>query len=248
MSYRFSFRKSASENLLLFMISGVVSVLTVRLFLHLTNNFQLTFGSWHIAHVLWGGLLMFLALILLVLFSTPTILKYSAIIGGFGWGWFIDEIGKYVTRDNNYWYQPAVIYIYFSFILLYLIYRFAQTRFPPRPLQSHLFLSLSKKATHFKPLFIALSLYSIYYAIDKLLDLSFQPLIHPAFHMVYLKITVDLISSLLIILGWFFIFHTVALPALISFVSPYWPIFFWVPWLNFILNNSRLFLVLESIF
>ena len=159
-------------------------------------------------------------------FSTPTILKYSAIIGGFGWGWFIDEIGKYVTRDNNYWYQPAVIYIYFSFILLYLIYRFAQTRFPPRPLQSHLFLSLSKKATHFKPLFIALSLYSIYYAIDKLLDLSFQPLIHPAFHMVYLKITVDLISSLLIILGWFFIFHTVALPALISFVSPYWPIFF----------------------
>jgi len=204
MTARFHLQKSAPNNILIFMISGIVSVLVTRLFLHLTNNFQLSFGSMHIAHVLWGGLLMFLALILIFLFPPSLILKHCAVIGGLGWGVFIDEIGKYITRDNNYWYQPAIIYIYISFVLLYLLYRFLQTRFPPRPPKFNLLLSLTHKAARFKPIFVALFFYSFYYAIDKLVDLFSISIIHPAFHMVYLKIIIDLLSSLLIILGWFF--------------------------------------------
>jgi hypothetical protein len=204
MANRFSLRPEAPQLILNFMLAAITSILTVRLFLHLTNNFQLTFGHYHIAHVLWGGLIMTLAFILIFLFSSPIIFRLSATIAGFGWGWYIDEIGKYVTRDNNYWYQPAVIYIYVSFILLYLLYHFTQTRFPPRPPKSYLWNSLSKKATQFKPLFIALFFYSLYYAVDKLIDLRSQFIIHPVSHMTYLKLVVDFISSLLIISGWFF--------------------------------------------
>jgi len=204
MTSYFHLHKSAPDNILMFMISGIVSVLATRLFLHLTNNFQLSFGSIHIAHVLWGGLLMFLALILIFLFPSSLILKRCAVIGGLGWGVFIDEIGKYITRDNNYWYQPAIIYIYISFILLYLLYRFLQTRFPPRPPRFNLLSSLTHKAARFKPIFVALFFYSLYYAIDKLIDQFSQFIVHPASHMVYLKIIIDLLSSLLIILGWFF--------------------------------------------
>ncbi len=204
MSNRFSLRKEAPQLILNFMLAAVTSILTVRLFLHLTNNFQLSFGSMHIAHVLWGGLLMFLALILIFLFHPPLILKHCAVIGGLGWGIFIDEIGKYITRDNDYWYQPAIIYIYISFVLLYLLYRFLQTRFPPRPSRFNFLLSLTHRATRYKPIIVALFFYSFYYALDKLIDLFSISIIHPASHMVYLKIIIDLLSSLLIILGWFF--------------------------------------------
>jgi len=204
MSHYFSFRKSAPTNLLLFMISGVVSVLGVRLFLHLTNNFQLAFGSWHIAHVLWGGLLMFLALMLVFLFSSHQALKYSAIISGFGWGWFIDEVGKYITRDNNYLYRPAVIIIYISFILLFFLYRFTLTRPPPYSHKISLLNSLSRKIIHFRPLFLALSLYSFYYVVDKIIDIRFQLFPRPESYMIYLKLITDLLSASLIILGWFY--------------------------------------------
>jgi hypothetical protein len=74
--------------------------------------------------VLWGGLFMITGAILLLTYYGEKIREISAIITGIGWGLFIDEIGKYLTKDNNYWFQPAIIFIYISFVCLFLIYRY----------------------------------------------------------------------------------------------------------------------------
>lgn len=231
----FSLRKNSKELLSNFIISATVSILIVRLFLEITNNFQWSFGQWHIAHVFWGGLIMLLGLLLPLLISSEKVLIYSSYIGGFGWGWFIDEIGKFISHDNNYWFRPAVILIYISFILLYLLYHFSGTHIQKSSHQISLLSSFSKKLLSFKPLFLTLSFYSLYYALDKIIDfftilssssktaaiLSFYE--HYNFfsksdiYMIFLKVGSDLLSSLLIIFGWFFYLSSRRLTGIIFF-------------------------------
>jgi hypothetical protein len=103
-----------------FFISAVSAVLLIRFFLHLTNYPRIGGESLHVAHVLWGGLIMLIALIMLLLFINRSIKYTASIIGGFGFGTFIDELGKFITSDNNYLYEPTVALIYVVFILLYL--------------------------------------------------------------------------------------------------------------------------------
>jgi hypothetical protein len=66
---------------------------------------------------------MTLALLLLLTFAGPGIHQWSAIVGGVGFGLFIDEIGKFITRDNDYFYRPAVALIYAVFVLVYVVMR-----------------------------------------------------------------------------------------------------------------------------
>jgi hypothetical protein len=73
--------------------------------------------------MLWGGLLMLLALMLLLAFLNRSIEHAAAVIAGLGFGTFIDEIGKFVTSDNNYFYRPAISMIYAIFVLAYLVGR-----------------------------------------------------------------------------------------------------------------------------
>src|SRR5882672_11270638 len=80
-----------------FLVSAVVMILVIRLQLFLTHYPQLGSGKLHIAHLLWGGLLMMLAVLLLISFLGRTVRTAGAIAGGLGFGFFIDELGKFIT-------------------------------------------------------------------------------------------------------------------------------------------------------
>ncbi|VVB72675.1 Uncharacterised protein [uncultured archaeon] len=114
-------RSLEGENLLeIFFVTAVASVLAIRFFLALAGYPKLSPGNLHIAHVLLGGALMMIALIIALGFINKPAYYLAATLGGIGFGAFIDELGKFITGDNNYFYQPTVALIYITFILLYL--------------------------------------------------------------------------------------------------------------------------------
>lgn len=124
MSTRTLIRNHRSGDLLeAVLISAITSLLGVRFFLYLTHYPQVGGQSLHIAHMLYGGALMFVSIIILLSFLGNRIQRLAAIIGGIGFGFFIDELGKFITRDNNYFFQPTVVIIYVIFIALYLLFR-----------------------------------------------------------------------------------------------------------------------------
>jgi hypothetical protein len=118
---RFFIRNLEAPDLFLaFLISAVGSILGIRFFLHLTGYPQIAGGGLHIAHMLWGGLLLLIAVVLLLGFLDRHAQQVAAVIAGIGWGMFIDELGKFITRDSNYFFAPTVALIYVSFVALYL--------------------------------------------------------------------------------------------------------------------------------
>ncbi len=112
----------------IFLVTAVVAVLSIRIFLELTGYPKLGIGRLHFAHMLWGGLLMVAAIVILLSFLSKTAHRLAAALGGFGFGTFIDEVGKFVTADNNYFYAPAVALIYMTFILTVLAIHAIRTR------------------------------------------------------------------------------------------------------------------------
>lgn len=104
----------------IFLVTAVCSVLGIRFFLALTGYPSFSPGNLHIAHVLLGGVLMMIALVINLSYINKSANYLVAVIGGLGFGAFIDELGKFITGDNNYFYQPTVALIYIVFILLYL--------------------------------------------------------------------------------------------------------------------------------
>jgi len=116
-------KRSGVENYLRYtLISFACSVIATRLFLSLTDYPSIGNGHLHIAHVLWGGLLLFSAAILPLIFSNRWIYSLISILAGGGLGLFIDEVGKFITQSNDYFYPPAMPIIYASFLLLLLVY------------------------------------------------------------------------------------------------------------------------------
>jgi hypothetical protein len=112
----------AKDYLEIFLISAITTVLVNRAFLAATGYPQIGGGTLHIAHMLWGGLLMLVAITLLLSFIGSRIEKLSSLIGGIGFGLFIDELGKFITKDNNYFFKPTIGLIYAVFIGLYFVF------------------------------------------------------------------------------------------------------------------------------
>ncbi len=106
----------------LFFISAIVAILGIRIFLELTNYPILGGSGLHIAHMLWGGALMAVSIMILITFLSRSIKKLSAVVGGLGFGTFIDELGKFLTSNNDYFFQPTFAIIYVIFILIYIIF------------------------------------------------------------------------------------------------------------------------------
>jgi hypothetical protein len=118
-------------NLDLFLVAAVTAVLVIRFSLAVTGYPQLGGDRLHIAHVLWGGMLMVAALIILLSFLDRAPRRLAALLGGLGFGTFVDEVGKFVTKDNDYFYQPSVAIIYVVLVLVYLTARSLHRR--PQP-------------------------------------------------------------------------------------------------------------------
>jgi hypothetical protein len=102
-----------------FLVSAVATVLATRAFLALAGWPRLGGGGLHVAHMLWGGLGLATALIAVLVTLGRGPRTPAATLGGAGFGLFIDEVGKFVTRDHDYFYRPAVALMYGVFVLLF---------------------------------------------------------------------------------------------------------------------------------
>ena len=115
-------RGGAQSYLLVMLLSFAVSVAGTRLLLELTGYPQLSSGELHIAHVLWGGLLLFASSLLMMILANRWAYLLGAVLAGLGVGLFVDEVGKFITQTNDYFYPAAAPIIYAVFLLTVLLY------------------------------------------------------------------------------------------------------------------------------
>ncbi len=111
-----------------FLVAAVATILVIRTQLWLTNYPQLGGRGLHIAHLLYGGIFMVVAIGILLTFVGRSPRRPAAILGGVGFGFFIDELGKFITADNNYFFKPAPALIYLIFIGLFMLARAMRRR------------------------------------------------------------------------------------------------------------------------
>ena len=126
-------RFDSVKQLEIFLISAVVMILVIRTQLWLTNYPQLGGGDLHIAHLLWGGLFMLIAIWFALIYVNRWSRRVAAVLGGIGFGFFIDELGKFITEDNDYFFRPAAPLIYLIFIVLFLVIREVSRRLEMSP-------------------------------------------------------------------------------------------------------------------
>lgn len=112
----------AETYLLISLTAFGLTVVVTRVFLILTGYPQLGNSVLHIAHALWGGLLLFAAGLIPLIFANRWAITTSSVLSGIGVGLFIDEVGKFITQKNDYFYAPAAPIIYSAFLLVTLLF------------------------------------------------------------------------------------------------------------------------------
>ncbi|HAF61927.1 MAG TPA: hypothetical protein DCK95_06335 [Anaerolineaceae bacterium] len=115
-------RIGAERYILIVLLCLSASVSLTRFFLELSDYPQLGNAELHFAHVLWGGLFLMVAALLPLLFANRRVLNLSAIFAGIGMGLFIDEVGKFITQSNDYFYPAAAPIVYAFFLITLWIY------------------------------------------------------------------------------------------------------------------------------
>ncbi|MCU0507421.1 MAG: hypothetical protein MUC34_03300 [Anaerolineae bacterium] len=139
-------RSRADTYVLITLVALAFSVVATRVFLQLTGYPQLGGETLHIAHAIWGGLLLYAAALLPLILANRWALYLSAGLNGLGAGLFIDEVGKFITRDLNYFYPPAAPLVYAFFLLSVLLYQYVRRmkREAPRTQLYHALEELSE--------------------------------------------------------------------------------------------------------
>ena len=107
----------------LFFVTSIATILTVRMILAATGWPQLGGGKIHFAHLLWGGIGMLLAFILFMAMEGRLWDFLATLSAGIGFGLFLDELGKFITSDNDYFFQPAIAIMYVLFVVLFFVFR-----------------------------------------------------------------------------------------------------------------------------
>ncbi len=131
-------REGSAKHVRLTLLSFAVTVAVTRLYLTLTGFPQIGNGTLHIAHLLWGGLVLFSSALLMLLYSNRWVYTLGSILAGIGMGLFMDEVGKFITRTNNYFFAPAAPIIYTLFLLIILLYLEVRRK-PKRDARSELY-------------------------------------------------------------------------------------------------------------
>jgi hypothetical protein len=134
-------REGAERYLRITLLSFAASVIVTRLYLELAGYPQVGGHTLHIAHVLWGGLLLFIAALLPLILANRGVYTIGALLSGIGVGLFIDEVGKFITQANDYFYPPAASIIYAFFLLVVLVY-YRVRRPPSRSARAELYRAL----------------------------------------------------------------------------------------------------------
>ena len=131
-------RYYAERYLLITITAFAFSVSATRFFLDITGYPQIGGSQLHIAHVVWGGLLLYIGGLFPLIFANKRAFDLSALFSGVGVGLFIDEVGKFITQGNDYFF-PAAVPIIYAFFLLTLMVFFLVRRARPKNLRTRLY-------------------------------------------------------------------------------------------------------------
>ncbi|WP_144694271.1 hypothetical protein [Dermacoccus nishinomiyaensis] len=122
-------------------VAAVITILVTRGYLLATGYPQVGGEIFHIAHAVWGGLLLMIALTVVLSLANRWATAFASIAGGIGIGLFVDEIGKFITKDNDYFFPLAAPLCYAILAALGVAAMRVGSQRPPHA-RNHLYAAL----------------------------------------------------------------------------------------------------------
>ena len=128
------------------LVSCALTIALTRLFLALTGYPQIGNSTFHIAHALWGGLFLLAAGIIALVVQNRGAALMVALLTGIGFGLFVDEVGKFITQRNDYFFPLAAPIIYGCLVVILLVTELAG-RHQLRSPRAHLLAAIDLSQT-----------------------------------------------------------------------------------------------------